>query len=207
MTNINYSTKSDLEVLEIHQNNSHWKTKQDIETYLYRKYYPLCVVYSRKYSSVSPFDDNMQECYFAMLKAIEYVDANKIFNTNSFSFGVVFKMYLSSHFNNQIQYESYESKCKKDQVSLHQEIDNEEEIVIEGIVPSHEEETIFSLLLKEFKSTLKDIEIRIWEALEEGKTQREIAKQFNKSSINFRVNSIKSKYTEFMNKNGYAIEM
>lgn len=200
---LNYSQKSELELIEMHKSDSHWKIKQQIETYLYKKYNPLCRSFSQKFASISSFEDNMQECYMILLDAIDYVNPTKVYSSN-FSFGVIYKLYLSSYFHNQTYYESYKAKCKKDEISLYYNSEDCEEM-IEIKVPSHENNTIFNSIFKEFKDTLKDIEITIWDLLEEGKTQRDIAKEFNKSSIQYKVSQLKSKYIHFMNTHGYEI--
>lgn len=208
-----YKNYSDLEVIEKWNSNIHTRTRADIEAYLYKKYQPLCVSMSRKYKSLSSIEDNMQECYLIMLKALEWIKTDKITNQNQYSFGSTFKSFLSSYFNCSA-YESFAVLAKKESVSLDYPMDlfsinrsDNRGTIFALLTESFEEETICHSTVTKFKHTLKDAELYIWNKLEEGKKQKDIAKELGKSSINFHVQKLKAKYIQFMNNNGYAIQV
>jgi RNA polymerase sigma factor (sigma-70 family) len=205
-----FTNLTDLEIIEKWNGNIHSRTRANIEAYFYKKYQPLCRVISHRYKSVSTYEDNMQECYLIMLKALEYINPNKVTNQAAFSFGSIFKQYLTAYFNCNC-YESFNSKCEKEEVSIYydkmEQNESEESFIIDLQTESFEETTIFSDIVNAFKKTLKDTEIRLWNLLEEGKTQKEIASLINKTSISYNVQKLKNRYIDFMNKNGYAIEI
>lgn len=205
-----YKNYSDIEVIEKWNGNIHTRTRADIEAYLYKKYQPLCVSMSRKYQSLSSIEDNMQECYLIMLKALEWIKTDKITNQGHYSFGITFKNFLSSYFTKDA-YESFAVKIEKENSSLDyiyaDSIENNIDMYNTIKTESFEEETICSSTVTKFKHTLKDAELYIWNKLEEGKKQKDIAKELGKSSINFHVQKLKAKYIQFMNNNGYAIQV
>jgi len=199
---------TDLEVIEKWSDtiNQHYRTRASIEAYLYKKYYPLCNVISRRYQSQASYEDNMQECYLIMLKALEYVNPQKTHNQAQYSFGVTFKQHLTSYFNTN-SYESFNKQIEKNIVSIYQKDHNDNEVLIDGKVESHEEETVFALIVKDFKATLKESEMIIWNLLEEGKTYKEIAKLVNRIQVVHIIHRIKDNYKKFMNNNGYNLEL
>jgi hypothetical protein len=197
---------SDIEVIEKYKNNPHWSTRKDIEEHFYTKFQPLIDSMSRKYKFIGSYEDNLQESYLIMLKALEWIDVNSITNSSKYSFGITLKYFLTGYFNNEFKYETNAKVIEKEMISIYQETVNHEEYTI-GEIESHEENVIFNSVINQFKSLLKDTERKIWELLESGKTQRDIAIQFGKPSVQYLVKQLKIKYINFMNDNGYAIEI
>ena len=102
-----FNEMKDYEVVERWQKGNHL-TQKRIEEYLYIKYRPLIMKYSSKYSYVSSYEDNMQEAYLIMIKALEYINTDKIYNKELYSFGVTFKEYITGYF-----HANYKNALKK----------------------------------------------------------------------------------------------
>lgn len=197
---------ADVEVIEKYKNNPHWSTRKDIEEHFYTKFQPLIDSMSRKYKFIGSYEDNLQESYLIMLKALEWIDVNSITNSSKYSFGITLKYFLTGYFNNEFKYETDAKVIEKEMISIYQETVNHEEYTI-GEIESHEETVIFTSTINQFKSLLKDGEKKIWELLESGASQKNIAIQCGKSSVQYQVQKLKAKYIDFMNNNGYAIEI
>lgn len=196
---------TDVEVIEKYKNNPHWSTRKDIEEHFYTKFQPLIDSMSRKYKFIGSYEDNLQESYLIMLKALEWVNVDKITNTAKYSFGVTFEFFLKGYFKNEFKYETNAKVIEKEMISIYQETVNHEEYTI-GEVESHEETVIFTSTINQFKSLLKDGEKKIWEFLESGASQKNIAIQCGRASVNYQVQKLKAKYVNFMNSNGYSIQ-
>ena len=191
--------KSDLDLIKEWQDiNTLPKIKTQLESDLYRKYTPLCKSISRRYQHTAPFEDNMQECYLIMIKALKYVDEDKINNVEGYSFGITFKQYLRSYFNVQ-NYESEEKIIRDKNLSLEEDIPNFEGVTLRN--NTYESEIIFDIALKQFRETLDEEESFIFNSLEKGEEKQTL----NLKSIYYKINKIKNKYINFMNINGYAI--
>ena len=193
----NYSNKTDLEVIEIYKNNSHWRTKQEIETYFYKKYAPLCKKYSNAYRYLSSMEDNMQECYFLMIKALEFVNINKINNESSFSFGYIFKSYIEPYF-------KYEGTKNKKYIY---EVDREK-IIVQNKTKSFEDILIFNTNLEIFKKQLTSYELNLLNLLQTNMKKQDIAKELGEkhtANLSYWRTKIQSKYIEFMNNAGYEL--
>ena len=78
---------------------------------------------------------------------------------------------------------------EKESISL-----NNDDIPQTAYIKSFEDKSVFHYTLSKFKSTLKENEILLWEYLEEGKKQKDVAKKLNKSNINYQVQKLKTKY-------------
>ena len=208
MKNTNtYSNKTDLEVIEIYKNNSHWRTKQDIETYFYKKYSPLCKTISYKYRYISSMEDNMQDCYFLMLDALDWVDTNKITDTVNFSFGYVFKKYLTPHFIQQQKVNSrVEEHIKIESLDPLEQEDNFRQHVL-ATVPSFESNLIFKITYDRFKKQLDPKNLAIINLLEQNERVKDIAEKLSLSNATIYKNKIQQMYIQFMNKSGYEIAM
>lgn len=196
---------TDVEVIEKYKNNPHWSTRKDIEEHFYKKFMPLVRSKSKQYAFVASYEDNLQESYLIMLKALGWVNVDKITNTAKYSFGVTFEFFLKGYFKNEFQYETDKDIIEREMESIYKQTPDHEEYVI-GEVESHEEHVIFSSNISQFKSLLKEGEKKIWELLESGKTQKDIAIQCGRASVNYQVQKLKAKYVDFMNSNGYSIQ-
>jgi len=199
-TTTNYSKKSDSEIVEIYKNNSHWRTKQEIETYFYKKYTPLCKKYSNRYRDISTFEDNMQECYFIMLKALDGPSIEKME-----SFGVSFSNYLWGYFGNVI-------KKQDTNKNTEEYITNpiEEDRTMPIIVNSQEDEIIFNSDVKGFYKQLSDTEKELVNLLQTNMKKKDIAKKLGFATIHnlyFWTNKIQHKYLQHMNECGYELSI
>jgi thiol-disulfide isomerase/thioredoxin len=206
----NYASKTDLEVIEIYKNNSHWRTKREIETYFYQKYIPLCKKYSYKYRYIQPMEDNMQDCYFQMVQALDYVDINKVTNPEMYSFGITFRGYLSSHFIAEIKKYKEEFEIHVEYTEFYEvhtkHMGKNKDLKYRGSV--QENSVIFKIYKQKFEETLSEKEKRLFKMLADGMKKKDIVKELGKkhtANLTFWVNKIQKKYVEFNNSIGYEI--
>ena len=208
----NYSNKSDVEVIEIYKNNSHWRTKQEIETHFYQKYSPLCKKYSYKYNYLSTMEDNMQECYFQLINALEYVDINKITNIESYSFGITLRGYVSSYFISQMsQYRDVYS-IEDETTSYTTGVGSRDNKVnhIRSKEREYENNLIFNLYKEEFEETLPEKEKRLFQMLADGMKKKDIVKELGEkhtANLTYWINKIQKKYIAYTTSIGYEITM
>ena len=101
---------TDLQMINEYKSTNRIAKKQAIETELYTKYMPLIKHYAKRYESISSYEDNCQEAYFIMRKALDYVNPDKIYNKNAYSFGVTFKDYLRGYFSAEAKQEVYSAE-------------------------------------------------------------------------------------------------
>lgn len=214
-----YASKTDVEVIDIYKNNCHWRTKQDIEAYFYQKYTPLCKKYSFKYKYLSTFEDNMQDCYFQMIQALEYVDTNKITDLEKYSFGVTFVSYLSSHFIAEIKkYKNSGEEMTKElpTINIQPTPGIASDYVTEGekflnsslCNKTQENDIIFNMYKAEFEGTLPEKELRLFQMLADGMKKKDIVKELGEkhtANLTFWINKIQKRYVEFNNSIGYEI--
>lgn len=196
-----YSTKSDVEVIKIYKNNSHWRTKQEIEAHLYQKYSPLCKKYSYKYRYLSTMEDNMQDCYLQMVQALDFIDVNKITDAEKYSFGITFGGYLSSHFISQL-------KQKKDDTIEYDSQQEQNFAKVMATSKSPEEQVIFNIFKKEFENTLPEKEKILFQMLTDGMQKKVIAKELGEkhtANLTFWVNKIQKKYIAYTQLIGYEL--
>jgi hypothetical protein len=199
-----YSAKTDVEVIEIYKNNSHWRTKQDIETHLYKKYTPLCKKYSSKYSYLQPMEDNMQDCYFQMIQALDYVDLNKVNDLERYSFGSTFSNYLSSHFI--AEYRKYIKG--KDSITEEYVTQQEEGLnkIEQGQTESPEGSIIFNMYRDKFEETLPEKEKRLFQLLADGMKKSDIVVELGEkrmANLSYWIVKLQKRYVEFNNSIGY----
>jgi hypothetical protein len=198
-----FLNKTDLEILEVYKNNSHWSIKQKIESYLYKKYSPLCKKYSYAYRYLSSMEDNMQECYFLMLKAIDFVNVNKINNESSFSFGFIFKSYIEPHF----KYKGIKYIKEVSNTDYFYKINYIEYNKITKM-DSFENSLIFNINLEIFKKQLTPYELNLLELLQTSMKKQDIAKELGEkhtANLSYWRTKIQSKCVEFMNNAGYEL--
>jgi len=206
-----YSNKTDLEIIEIYKNNAHWKTKQEIETYFYKKYSPLCKKYSNLYRHISSMEDNMQECYFLMIKALDYVDTNKITNTSLFSFGSIFRFHITSHFIHENVRKVKEFNHLLSENDLDYYINHSTYIrsnSYKNNVTCIENKIIFNTNLEIFKKQLTSYELNLLELLQTSMKKQDVAKELGEkhtANLTYWRSKIQSKYIEFMNNVGYEL--
>jgi len=205
-----YSNKSDAEIIEIYKNNPHWRTRQDVESYFYAKYQPLVKSQAIKFSYLSSVEDNCQECYFLMLSALDWIDLSKV-DLEQFSFGGVFKRYITAHFIGEVNSKKVENENKVETIDL-----TPEQGALFGkkfyngskVVESHEDSLIFKMNLKEFKKSLTEKELNLVELLETNMYKKDITKELgfkNTPNLTHWVEKVQSKYRTFMNNAGYEL--
>jgi hypothetical protein len=182
---------TDLQMINEYKSTNRIAKKQAIETELYTKYMPLIKHYAKRYETISSYEDNCQEAYFIMRKALDYVNPEKIYNKEAYSFGVTFKDYLKGYF-------SCEAKQEIPSTELI------EETVVDNPLPSIEFEEAF---LSWYKN-LNKLEQRIFNYLEKGFQRKEIAvklKMKNTANLTYHTNKLQKSYVEYMNKCGFSI--
>jgi len=208
----NYSNKTDAEVIEVYKNNSHWRTKQEIETYFYQKYMPLCKKYSYKFKYLSSFEDNIQECYFMLINALEYIKMDKIKKPEIYSFGITFRGYLTSYFISQMkQYRevySVEESEEKAGYTTGVGSRNHKDNNAAYRNKEYENNLIFNLYKEEFEETLPEKEKRLFQMLADGMRKKDIVKELGEkhtANLTFWTSKLAKKYTEFNNTIGYEL--
>ena len=200
----NFSKFTETEIIEKWGDNPHWRTRRDIEEFMYKKYIPVC----KKYSSIykGEFEDNMQECYLIMLNSLEY--AYKIIGKWD-SFGGVFKSRIKVYLQKKINIKDTAFFNEIIPVAFTEEslynsnVENFSDNKID-----FDEDLIFNDIIDEFFKTLTDKEQQIYIRLSEKQSKKDIAKQMNiSSSVNvvYWMNRMKLKYVSFMRENGYNL--
>jgi hypothetical protein len=194
----NYSNKTELEVIEIYKNNAHWRTKQEIEAYFYQKYTPYIKGICTRYRNMATIEDNMQDCYFLLVNALEYVDENKVSNKNNFSFQFILNRYITAHFIGQ-------AKSSKKQITEHMEEyitrqDQEYYKPEQSYTESHESEIINKVYKEQFEKTLSNEERVIFNMMYDRQKLDDIAKAVNKKckqNLKYYRDNIQRKFNTF----------
>lgn len=186
---------TDLQMIQEYKTTNRIAKKQQIEADLYNKYMPLIKTESRLNINVNPMEDNMQECYIIMKKALEYVNPDKIYNKEVYTFGVTFKSYLRAYFKaiyikKGLEWSTYEhvDLCR-----------DSSDMIKENMVADS---------FNRWFNTLDKFEQKIIEFLEKGLQRQEIAKKLkmkNTANLTYHTNRLKRSYKDFMNTNGYSI--
>ncbi len=183
--------------------------KTEIQNFLLKKYQPLCNSLSSRYRYLDSFDDNKQECYFSMLKALDYVNLSKIGSTKDFSFGYYFKTYIQMDFNNKSNSKEQKEKDATFTISDIVKVD-EEGNEIDSVL-FQQKDAVDNIICEDawerFKQTLSPhkrtvIERVVWE-----RYQKEAAEKLGltPSSLSIHLKKIRREFIDYMNKNGYKI--
>jgi hypothetical protein len=209
MKNTNsFSHKTDLEIIEMYNDNCYWKTKQDIETYFYKKCTPLIKKYSYKYKFLSTVEDNMQESYFLLIQALEWVDTVKITNQDNFSFPLVFKGYLSSHFVKEFKKYSNNANTFTEEYVVSAEVDSPK--VEQAFILPQEDSIIFNMYKKQFEETLPEKEKRLFQMLVDGMKKKDIVKELGEkhtANLSYTTKKIACSLTIFFRQIGYELNI
>ena len=198
-----YITKTDEEVIDIYRNNAHYRTKQEIETYFYKKYSPLFKTLSRKFYYAESVEDNMQECYLKMIEILE----DSSYTVGEDTLGLMLRKKINSH----LQYQG--KKAQEYMVEEYIELDEEDEDAIitkQSKIHSEEfvSELIFNITLKDFRKQLSTYENKLMDLLPSSMEKKEIAKELGyKHTANLAPirKSLKERYITFMNEAGYEL--
>ena len=209
----NYSEKSDVEVLDVYYNNAHWRTKQEIEAHLYKKYEPLCKAMSYKYRAMSTFEDNMQDCFLIMLKTLDGNQAQKI-SSHIDSFGGIFKGYLRGYFKS--NYSQFMKDVHERAGTINEYTHSHlEKLPIAFIqknwgIQSQETTIIDYLHRQDFEETLEEKEKRLFQMLADGMKKKDIVKELGEkhtANLTYWINKIQKKYIAYTTSIGYEITM
>lgn len=201
----NFSHKTDLEIIEMYNDNCHWKTKQEIETYFYKKCTPLLGKYSRKYSYLSSVEDNMQDCYFLLIQALEWVDSTKVKDVSKFSFIAIMEGYLISHFVAVIRNKYTVGRSTEEYVVTPTENDF---TVEQAFVLPEENSIIFNMYKQQFENTLPEKEKRLFQLLADGMKKKDIAKELGEkhtANLTYTTKKIACSLTIFFRQIGYEL--
>lgn len=201
--------KTDYELVTIWNDNSntHWRTRQQIESIFYKKYTPLFKSQCSQIKGVT-FEDAMQDCYLLMLPALEY--AGKKLGEND-SFGGILKTRikptLRAHFYREET--KFNFNCtstdnnflKNESESYEFNVDIKDEYILD-------EEIIFEEAKQKFIDSLTKEEETLYYLLEQKVDRHEVMKKLKvkcSSNVSYKIAKLRKKYKFSMNEFGYSI--